>query len=150
MASGVFNAGAGKIADRTIDWVGSSAIKVMLLGNDTPYTFDKDHAVMTTPAASELTVTGYTGGHAGAGRKALASKTITIDNANDRVVFDAADPSAWTLSTGENVTGAIVFYELANDAASVPIFYLDFTDVPTNGSTFTLVFHADGISYQQQ
>lgn len=148
MASSCYNAGIKGIQDRSID-LAADTIKIMLIGTATAYTFDKDHAVMTTPAASELSVTGYTGGFAGAGRLTLASKTITNDTTNDRAVFDAADPAAWTLSTGGTVAAAIVYKHLTSDAVAVPIAFLDFTDVPTNGSTFTVVFDANGIFYIQ-
>jgi hypothetical protein len=149
MASFTYNKGSTDIQNGTIVWA-TDTIKVMLIGTATPYTPDKDHSSMTTPALSELSVTGYTPGFASADRKTLASKTLTNDTTNDRTVYDAADPSAWTLATGGTVAYAIVYKHLTNDAGSTPIFLLDFTDVPTNGSTFTLVFDANGIGYTQQ
>lgn len=149
MASFTYNKGSTDIANRTIDFL-ADVIKVMLIGTATPYTPDKDHTSMTTPAASELSVTGYTPGFASADRKTLASKTITNDATNDRTVYDAADPSSWTLSTGGTVAAAIVYKHLTSDALSTPIFYLDITDTPTNGSAFTLIFDALGIGYTQQ
>jgi len=149
MASFTYNAGSKGIADRTIDFI-NDTIKVMLIGTATPYTPDKDHSSMTTPAASELSVTGYTPGFASADRKTLASKTITNDTTNDRTVYDAADPSSWTLSTGGTVAAAIVYKHLTSDALSTPIFYLDTADTPTNGSAFTLIFDSLGIAYTQQ
>ena len=59
MASHVYNAGSKGLLDGTIDWA-ADTIKIMLV--TTAYTPDKDHASMTTPAASELSVSGYTGG----------------------------------------------------------------------------------------
>lgn len=149
MASFTYNKGSTDIANRTIDFA-ADTIKVMLIGTATAYTPDKDHSSMTTPALSELSVGGYTPGFASADRKTLGTKTITNDTTNDRTVFDAADPAAWTLATGGTVAAAIVYKHLTSDALSTPIFYLDFADVPTNGSTFTLVFDANGIGYTQQ
>lgn len=141
MASKNYNAGIKAIQDRTIDWA-SSTINIMMVGTAVPYTFSQDETSMTTPALSELSVTGYS-------RKTLGSKTITNDTTNDRSVFDAADPSAWTLSSGGTAAGAIVFWNNTNDAGSVPISFLDFTDTATNGSAFTIQFDANGIFYIQ-
>lgn len=148
MASLVYNAGAKGIADGSIDFA-TDTIKIALLTD--AYTPDKDHASMTTPAASELSVTGYAGGFAGAGRKTLASKTITKDDTNDRVKFDAADPSTWSsLASGATIAYAIIYKHITDDATSVPLFLIDFTDTPTNGGDFTLAFSASGIAYLQQ
>lgn len=148
MASKNYDAGMAGIANRSIDFI-TDVLKVMLIGTATPYTFDQTHAAMTVPAASELSVTGYVGGFAGSGRQTLASKTITNDTTNHRTVFDAADPAAWTLSTGGTVAAAIVYKHLTSDALSIPIFFLDNADTPTNGSTFTLVFDVLGLGYIQ-
>jgi hypothetical protein len=148
MASGTYNAGSLALQNGTVVWA-TDTIECVLVKSS--YVFDKDH-VNGTPAASEITgVSGYVGGFGGAGRKVLASKTITNDTTNDRTVFDAADPSAWTLGTGDTVGGAVIQKKgAASDATAVPLFFLDFTDVPTNGSTFTLSFDANGIAYTQQ
>lgn len=148
MASFTYNAGSHKLQDRTVDFVGSAAVKIMLVTD--AYTPDKGHATVTAVATAEVSVSGYVGGFNGAGRKALGSKTITNDTANDRTVYDAAAPSAWTLATGETVAGAVVIWENTDDDGSIPLFFLDHTDTPTNGGTFTLAFHANGIGYTQQ
>ncbi len=148
MASGVFNIGATSIGDGAVDFL-TDTIKVMLIGSDVAYAFDPDSTSMTTPGASELTVTGYAAGFASADRRTLGTKTVASDMTNNRSTFDAADPAAWTLSTGETVEGAVVYKHLTSDALSTPLFFLDFTGVPTNGSTFTLAFAAAGIAYLQ-
>jgi len=150
MASKLFVAGAAGLADRSIDFA-SDTIKVLLLETSTPYTFDADQATITAvlAAGAELNVTGYAPGFAGAGRQTLAGKTITADTANDRVKFDATDPAPWTLASGKTVAGAVIYKHLTNDGASIPIAFLDPTDLITNGGTATLQFHADGCFYQQ-
>jgi hypothetical protein len=149
MASGVYNHGAYGLATGSISFTGDT-IKVMLLATDSPYVFNKDHDHVDDINASELNVAGYANGFAGAGRKALAAKTVTEDLANDRVVYDAADPSAWTLASGKTVAAAVIYWHSVDDATSIPLFFLDFTDVATNGGTFTLVFDTTGIAYLQQ
>lgn len=146
MASKWYGKGLRKIVDRTIDWVGSSNVKVMLLM--TAYSFNADHEFVSDVVANEFNGSGYTGGHAGAGRKALASKTITDDTTNDRIELDAADPSAWTaLGAGTTaIAWVIVFEQGASDAASALICALDPTDLVANGGDVTLTFNAEGIA----
>jgi hypothetical protein len=148
MASGTYNEGAYQLRNGGAVNFASGTIKIMIVSS--AYTFDKDHASMTTPAASEISVTGYTPGFASADRKTLAGKTITKDTTNDRVKYDADDPSSWTLAAGATVGGEVVYWHDTDDATSVPLFFLDHADVPTNGGTFTVQFHADGIGYIQQ
>lgn len=125
--------------------------KIMLLKNS--YAFDPDHKFVSqlTPATHECSVTGYTGGFGGAGRKTLSSKTITEDTTNNRAVYDAADPTAWTaLAAGNTLRFAAVIEEITNDAASRVIAVLDFgSDYITNGGDFTVVFNSLGIGYIQ-
>lgn len=148
MASLTFNVGSYQLQHRDVDYL-SDTIEIIL--TKSTYTPNKDDTNSVYAAAEISGVSGYTGGYAGAGRKTLGTKTITNDTTNDRTVYDAADPSAWTLGTGDTVGGAIIGKKgSANDTTAIPLFFLDFTDVPTNGSTFTLSFHADGIAYTAQ
>jgi hypothetical protein len=143
MASFTFNRGANSINDGSVDLL-TGTIKVMLV-TVVPNQDDDNLSAFT-----ELNVGGYAPGFAGAGRKTLASKTVTVDDTLNRSAFDAADPSAWTLAVGGTVVGAVAYDHLTSDALSTPLFFLDTGSIPTNGSTFTLQFHADGIGYTQQ
>lgn len=113
----------------------------MLVG--TGYTYDPDHSSLTTPAASELVATNYTGGFAGAGRKA-ATITLTEQTASNRVVVIIADLTWSSLggATNDTIKAGILIREITNDAASVPICFMDFSggNVTTNGSDVTLDF----------
>lgn len=148
MASLTYNAGSLALQNNTVNWA-SDTIEVVFVKSS--YTPNKDD-VNATPAGSEITgVSGYTGGFGGAGRKVLASKTLTNDTTNDRTVYDAADPSAYTLGTGDTIGGVVVQKKgSASDATAVPLFFLDSADTPTNGSGITLAFDALGIGYTQQ
>jgi hypothetical protein len=150
MAGIVYNAGSKALQDGTVDFLGSGAVKFMLLTD--AYTPNKDHADVTTLAAAEVSVGGYTGGFGGAGRKALGTKTQTNDTTNDRTVYDAADPTAWTLAAGETVRYCAVIWENTDDDDSIPLFLNDFAegDIDTNGGTFTYSCPAAGIAYTQQ
>ena len=127
----------------------SDTIEIIL--TKSTYTPNKDDTNSVYAAAEISGVSGYTGGYAGAGRKVLASCAITNETATDRTKYDATDPSAWTLGAGDTVGGAIIGEKgSASDATAIPLFFLELTDTPTNGGTFTVAFHADGIGYTQQ
>lgn len=149
MASFTYNGGSKALQDGTVNWA-ADTIEVVL--TKSTYTPNKDD-VNGTPAASEITgVSGYTGGFGGAGRKVLASKTHTNDTVNDRTVYDAADPSTYgALGAGDTIGGVVIQKKgAASDATAVPLFFIDVTDTPTNGSAVALVFDALGIGYTQQ
>lgn len=147
MASRAYNAGMLALVNRTVDYL-NDTIEIVIVKSS--YVMDPDHTG-GTPAASEITgVAGYTGGFGGAGRKVLASKTLTADNALDRVVWDAADPSTWTLGTGDTPGGLVIQKKgSASDATAIPLWFLDIVDFPTNGGTLAITFDANGIDYIQ-
>jgi hypothetical protein len=118
----------------------SDTLKVLLIGTGVPYTPNPDHRFVSSVAASEIAVTGYTGGFGGAGRKTLASRTLSADDTNDWGIFDAADLSWTTLGVGATVGGAVLFKELTSDALSPLIAYFALTDTPTNGGDLFLIF----------
>jgi len=141
------------IFNQTLDLV-ANTIKIILLSSATPYTPNADHVFLDAggtndPTDAETNVTNYARGFGAPGRKTLASKTLTVNNANDRAEFDAAD-IAWTaLGNGANqtVVGAAIIKEITNDAASLLIGYVDFTDFVTNGVDFTLQWDAAGVMH---
>src|SRR5262245_788638 len=105
MSSLVYNGGSYGIIHRDVDYL-NDTIEVILMKST--YTPNKDDTNSVYSAGEISGVSGYTGGFGGAGRKVLASKTITNDTTNDRTVIDAADPSAWTLGTGDTVGSATI------------------------------------------
>lgn len=137
-----YQSGLGKCLDGTIAFL-TDTIKTLLVKSS--YTPNVDHDFVSD--VSEISgVSGYTGGFAGAGRKTIASKTITADDTNNRVVMSAASVSYSTLGTGDTIGGQVLTKEITNDAASPIIAFNGLAaDVPTNGSTVTWNFHATGI-----
>ena len=128
----------------------TDTLKIMLLKNT--YTPNPDHKFVGDGlGAAETTATGYTGGFGGAGRKTLASKTVTEDTTNNRAVLDAADPATWpALGAGDTLRYAGVIKEVTNDAASPVVAVLDFgADKILNGGDFTTALNALGIYYSQ-
>ena len=152
MASLLYNTGLSELIDGTIDFL-TDTIKVMYV--TASYIPDQDDDLVDAggaddPVDHEIVATGYTRGWGGAGRQTLGSKTITVDDANNRVVLDAADPAAQALGNGSNATiaGVLIIKEGgADDTTSRLLAYLDPSDVTTNGGNITLAFHADGLGY---
>jgi len=105
-----------------------------------------DIAGSTDFTAGELTGTGYTAGFGGAGRKTLASKTITVDKTNDRAEFDCADIT-WTAISAGTAAQATVLKEITNDAASKTIANIDSGGFPvvTNGGDLTIQVNVEGL-----
>jgi hypothetical protein len=137
----VYQSGLMKCLDGTIVLL-TDTIKALLVSD--AYTPNKDHDFVSE--VTEISgASGYTGGFGGAGRKTLASKTLTVDDANDRFVFDAADVSYGALGTGATIGGLVVCKEITNDAASPIIARCGCTDTPTNGSPVTYQFDSVGI-----
>jgi hypothetical protein len=114
----------------------ADSIKVMLVTSG--YAFNPDDRFVTTAAGSEISVTGYTGGFGGSGRKTLASRTLSADDTGNRGVFDAADVTWTALGSGATIAAAIVFKELTSDALSPMIAYFDLVDTATNGGDITI------------
>jgi hypothetical protein len=149
MASFVYNVGAYELRNGGAVNFATDTIEIIIVKST--YVPDRDDTNSVYAAAEITGVSGYTGGYGGAGRKVLASKTITNDTALNRTVYDAADPSTWTLGTGDTVGGYIIGKKgAASDATAVPLFFLEETDFPTNGSPVSLAFDAAGIAYTQQ
>lgn len=139
MASGAYSRGVLKILDGTID-MDTTAVKVGL--GKSAYSPDPDESSLSTFASSEADCTGYTGGFGGGGRKS-ATVTLTEQTGSNRVVTIIADLTWSGLGGASNNTlrYAVLLREITNDAASVPICFLQFgSDITTNGSDLAVDF----------
>ena len=132
-----------------IDLINDAAVKCMawevLTGIDTD-----DEFIGDLSSATDVSSTGYTSGFAGAGRKALASKALTVDQANDRAEFDCADItwSSITRASSETWVALSIMKAITNDAQSPLIAFIDTgTGFPLtpNGSDITLTIDAEGL-----
>lgn len=138
-------------ATPTLDLITGAVLKVMLVGSG--YTFNPDDDFVSsgvgTPGGEEVSGTGYVGGFGGSGRKALATKTLTEDDANDRAVFDALDIT-WTAPNGFTVDAAIIIEERTTDADSLLVMYIDTASpgfpVTMDGTDFKITWNSLGIS----
>lgn len=101
----------------------------------------------------ELSVSGYTGGYGGAGRKAISGSltpTWARDDANLRIEFDFSDPAAWTsLASGQTIGYVATVCEdydgAVDDTDSLVVGVDDTNDVPTNGGNVTYSPNAEGV-----
>lgn len=137
MANAVYNNAKKLIGDGTIDWDDGAATFRLLLVN-TSYTVNIDTHIYVadiTPLTNELSGTGYS-------RKDLTTRTVVVDNANDRADYKA-DNVTWVGINAGTAAGAIVYKFVSADADSPLICYIDFADTVTNGGDFTLKFNGD-------
>ena len=148
MASFVYNKAAGRIFDGADDWL-TDTLKLGL--SSSTHVPNKDNDFLDEGGADdfidgELSGTGYTAGFGGAGRKTLASKTVTVDDANDRAEFDCADIS-WTAISAGTAAQATLLKEITNDAASIPLANIDSGGFPktTNGGDLNFQVNAEGL-----
>lgn len=151
MASFWYNKFAGKVLRNTIDLDGST-FKVGL--STSAHVPNKDDAFLDDVGADdfvdgELTVSGYTGGFGGAGRKGLANRIVTDDLTNDRVVLDADDITWTTLASGQTIVQGTMMQEVSTNADSPVGINLDVPDTATSGVDFTIQFASTGIGYAQ-
>jgi hypothetical protein len=136
--SKLYNSGLGAIADGTITWA-TSTVKALIVGS--PHTFDDNDLFVSDVVADEVTNsvgTGYA-------RKTLTGKTVTVDQANDRVVFDASDVIYTAVETNETWDAVILYLDSGSDATSKLIAYIEIDALVTNGSDASIVWASTGI-----
>lgn len=97
------------------------------------------------PAGSEISVAGYTSGFAGTGRKTLGGKTITVDNVNQRAVFQANNVVWTALGAGATIGAVIIYARRGSDALSPLIAKMSITPQATNGTDVTAQWNTNGI-----
>jgi hypothetical protein len=140
MASFIYNKYKQGIFDNTTNLrvdLDTDTIKVALVTSS--YTPNADTHDFFDDVTNEVVGTGYTAGGA-----TLATPTVTLDTANDRVDFDA-DDTQWTTST---ITArAAVIYKSTGTASTSPLIaYIDFsTDQISSAGTFLIQWSASGI-----
>lgn len=98
------------------------------------------HDFFDDVAGSQVTGSAYV-----SGGQSLTSKTVTLDTANDRVDFDAADV-VWSNST-ITAYGAVLYKRVGTtDSVSPVIALIDFSGAQTSSSgTFTITWSSVGI-----
>jgi hypothetical protein len=133
MAYFVYNEGAESLLDGSIDWAADTIKARLVASAATPNKDDDDLASGYTAIGTDQT---------------LGSKTRTKDDTNDRIVYDAGNPT-WTAVAGGSTVGWCIVYK-DDGGNGVPIAALDIDNTATNGGDITVTFSADGIFYLQQ
>lgn len=146
MASSVYNKGMKVLADSgdadSVDFANDTIVVLLM---QSAYVFDKTNEYISE-LTSEVAVAGYS-------RQTLAGKTVTLDNTNDRCVYDGTDPVFSGMSPGQTVRAAVLAKNTGADATSPLLFYVQFSaDVALVAATteITVNFNTNGISYTQR
>lgn len=110
MANFFYNRAARRIAEGLID-LSADTIKIMLVTSS--YVANRDHDFVdqggaNDPIDHELSGTGYVGGLGGAGRKTIAGKVFSEDDANDRGEMDCTDPLWSGINAGTPQAGLVI------------------------------------------
>ena len=146
MASFWYNTGLTECMDGTID-IDTDTIKIMLVTSS--YSANQDDDVVDAGGANdavdhEISVTGYTGGYGGAGRK-TCTITMQANDTDNRVDIAIADLTWTSLGSGATIAAAILIKENATDDTNTRLIaYFDVSDTATNGGDITLDFNALG------
>lgn len=136
MANAKYNGFKVALANGGID-LDTDAIKVMLV--DSSYTPNIDTHANRSDVTGEVSGTGYT-----AGGQALANKSVTQDNTNDTMVFDADDVT-WAAST-ITARGAVLYKDTGSAATDTLIAYFDFgVDESSSSGDFKITWNSGGI-----
>lgn len=140
MANIIHNSFKRDIANGSID-LDSDTIKAMLVIGYTPdNTAKRTHTKRSDVTSFEIA----SGGGYTTGGVALANKTVTVDNVNDRGVFDA-DDLAWS---GTLTASGLIIYKSRGGASSADelVGFWDFGSSRTStGGAFTVSWNAAGI-----
>lgn len=131
----------------SIDLEGDT-LKVMLVDSTyAPNPDDEfvDDGTANDPLSHEISVTGYTGGFGGGGRKTITGSAVTADLTDDEAVWDANDITWTALGSGATIGGCVIIKEITDDTLSRVIAFLDTTNIATNGSNINLSWNSEGI-----
>lgn len=143
MADFVFNIAKGKVAyystlPATNDALIVVPIEATGLEADATLKDYDDLAALLAGTSNEQTTIG---------RKTITSVTVTVDDTNDRVDIDFADP-VWTAATGNALGALVICYDAdttaGTDANLIPLTKHDFAVTP-NGTDLTGVVATSGL-----
>lgn len=135
MASGVYNSFKSKLMTGSYN-LGSAGntIKIALMDNAHAFTAEDD--VWSDVSANEISGTGYTAGGA-----TLANQAVSIDDADDKGVWDA-DDVVWNGATFTSFHAVMYNSSVTNDL----VLSIDFGGVQVvSGGEFIIQWDAEGI-----
>lgn len=135
MPSLLYDNAKKELCQGLISWDGNANIKVLLV--NASYTASPSHSFLNEVTANELSGAGYA-------RQTLASKTVTVDATNHRVICSAADLNYVGLNAG-TLAAAIIFLDTGTAATSPLIAHMDAPDLTSNGSDVALRWSVSGL-----
>ena len=141
MASKLFLPGLKRILDAGFDTVKTN-LRMMLLHDGTPYTFDQTHQYVSSVVGSEIVHASYARKQ---GNGTDFQAATQQDNANSRIEVVITGPTVvWaTLAAGFNIDAVVLYEHLGADSANRLIAFWDQDPVlPTNGQNLTVTFDA--------
>ena len=126
--------------DEWRNWSTDTIRCLLLKGSGYTYNPDHDFVADVTPASNEWTVAGYA-------RDSLSTKTRTIDDTNNRILYTADTLDFGSCATGEVFDGAVLYKFVTNDADSILLAYLLGDDRDSASSTPFTIAIPSGICY---
>jgi hypothetical protein len=139
----------------------NDTLRVALFDNSVAYSFDPDaHDFVNdildggTTAQELQGSTGYTGQ---SDRKTIANVSVTVDDGNDRGVFDGDDVTWIDVASAEDIQGVIIYKQVGGDDSTPgddPIIEViddsmgdapSSLPLPTNGSDVRVAWDSNGI-----
>lgn len=141
MANLIYNRGLDELSVWT-----TGTFKFLLL-KGTGYTANRDNDYVSdlTPASNEVSSAGYS-------RQTAGTPTRTIDDTLDRITYDCTDPSFGTVTTGQTVTGMVLYRFVTVDADSPLVAYFDLSPGYDTAafSPFVVAIAGTGVAYVDQ
>lgn len=129
-----YGEGIKAVHENDVDWLAGDIRVALLASTYTPA--QGTHSVWADVSANEVSGSGYT-----AGGQALASKTLTYDDATFRVTLDAAD-AVWDPST---ITARYAVIYDAKAGGHLLFYGTLAADESSDAAAFTITWHLDGI-----
>jgi hypothetical protein len=139
MASFIYNSYGKKLFDNSTKIsLSTDTIKVALTNSS--YTPNRYTHYFFDDITNEISGSGYT-----AGGETLGSVTLTQDDSNDRIIFDAAD-TTWANSSIPNARYAVIYKSTGTPGTSPLIALIDFgSNRSSSLTTFTIQWNSSGI-----
>lgn len=105
---------------------------------------EDDNFVADVLGGFEVSVLGYN-------RVAVDTPTRTVNDTLDRIEYGSDNVDFGTLAAGEDVTAAVLFLHVTNDADSIPVGWQSLTATATDAYDPWVLYLAGGIvAYTQQ
>lgn len=137
MASFIYNSAKGKLGDGSIDW-NSDTIKMALV--TASYTPDQDAHDFFNDVTNEIAANG---GYPAGGVTLTCS--VTIDNSNNRAIYDATDLTITPLNGASTFRYGIIYKSTGVASTSPLIAVIDFTGANVSTGTFDVTWSAGGV-----